>query len=68
MFNSRSIGKEEFVIIVAFTCKKDPWIRNLSGLSIEPYCDFKKIYKSYVPNAMDREATNQIKKNRRKEK
>jgi hypothetical protein len=44
MFNSRSIGRKEFV---ASTCK-DPWIRTLSGLFIEPCCDFKNNSKNYV--------------------
>jgi hypothetical protein len=48
MFNSRIIGKEEFVIIVIATCKKDPWIRTFSGLFVEPCCDFKKKSKSYT--------------------
>ncbi len=38
MLNSRSINKEEFIIIVAFT-DKDPWMKAFSGLFVEPCCD-----------------------------
>lgn len=48
VFNSRIIGKEEFVIIVATTYKKDPWTKTFNGLFIEPCCDFGKISKSYT--------------------
>jgi hypothetical protein len=46
--NSRIIGKEEFVIIVTTTSKKDPWTRTFNGLFIEPCCDFRRISKSYM--------------------
>jgi len=48
MFNSRSIGREEFVIIATSTCKKDPWIITFNGLFVEPCCDLKKKSKSYA--------------------
>jgi hypothetical protein len=47
-FNSRSIGREEFVIIVASTYKKDQWTRTISGLFVETCCDFKIIFESHV--------------------
>jgi hypothetical protein len=63
VFNSRNIGREEFVIT---TYKKDPWTKTFSGLFVEPCCDFKRISKSYVTKKMDREVINQIRKNRKK--
>jgi hypothetical protein len=63
MFNSKSIGRDEFVIIATSTCKKDPWIITLNGLFVEPCYDFKKKSKSYATKKMDREAINQIKEN-----
>jgi hypothetical protein len=48
MFNSKNIGREEFVIIVTSICKKDPWTKTLNGLFIKPCWDVKKISKSYV--------------------
>ncbi len=69
MLNSRNIGREEFIIIVATTCKKDPWMRTISGLFVESCCAFKRIFKSYATkNKMDREAINQIRKNQKKER
>jgi hypothetical protein len=48
MLNSRSIDREEFVIIATITYKKDPWTRTFSGLFVEPCCDFRRISKSYA--------------------
>jgi hypothetical protein len=42
-FNSKIIGKEEFVIIVAIIYKTNPWMRTFNGLFAEPCCDFKGI-------------------------
>jgi hypothetical protein len=42
-FNSRIIGKEEFVIIVTTTYKMEPWMKTFNGLFIKPCCDFKRI-------------------------
>jgi hypothetical protein len=49
LLNSRSIGKEEFVITIAITTyKKDPWTRTFTGLFAKPCCDFKRISKNYA--------------------
>jgi hypothetical protein len=54
MLNSRNIGEEEFVIMIAIaTYKKDPWTRTFNGLFAKPCCVFKRICESYVTKKLD---------------
>jgi hypothetical protein len=47
-FNSRNIGREEFVIIATSTYKNDQWTKTISGLFAETCYDFRRIFESHV--------------------